>query len=217
MRLVLADDHALFRDGLRNLLEANGLQVVGEAANGREAIGVVRATQPDVVLMDISMPVLTGIDATRLLSAEFPDIRIVMLTASSDDADIFEAIKSGASGYLSKDLEGDKFIALLEGVSRGEPALSPSVARKVLGELARPQARSSQPPGTDLTDREREVLTMLVSGVTSNKDLAAALFISENTVKYHLRNILEKLHLSSRAQVIAYAMQHGLVEPSSGS
>lgn len=215
MRLVLADDHALFRDGLRNLLEANGLEVVGEAANGRDVISVVRSTHPDVVLMDISMPVLTGIDATRLLSAEFPDIRIVMLTASSDDADIFEAIKSGASGYLSKDLEADKFIALLEGVSRGEPALSPSVARKVLGELARPQARQPQPPGTDLTDREREVLTMLVSGVTSNKDLAAALFISENTVKYHLRNILEKLHLSSRAQVIAYAMQHGLVEPTS--
>ena len=213
MRLVLADDHALFRDGLRNLLEANGLEVVGEAANGREAIGIVRATLPDVVLMDISMPVLTGIDATRLLSAEFPDVRIVMLTASSDDADIFEAIKSGASGYLSKDLEADKFIALLEGVSRGEPALSPSVARKVLGELARPQSRASQAPGTDLTEREREVLTMLVSGVTSNKELAAALFISENTVKYHLRNILEKLHLSSRAQVIAYAMQHGLVEP----
>ena len=215
MRLVLADDHALFRDGLRNLLEANGLEVVGEAANGRDVIAVVRSTHPDVVLMDISMPVLTGIDATRLLSAEFPDIRIVMLTASSDDADIFEAIKSGASGYLSKDLEADKFIALLEGVSRGEPALSPSEARKVLGELARPQARQPQPPGTDLTDREREVLTMLVSGVTSNKDLAAALFISENTVKYHLRNILEKLHLSSRAQVIAYAMQHGLVEPTS--
>lgn len=213
MRLVLADDHALFRDGLRNLLEANGLEVVGEAANGREVLAVVRSMLPDVVLMDISMPVLTGIDATRLLSAEFPDIRIVMLTASSDDADIFEAIKSGASGYLSKDLEADKFIALLEGVSRGEPALSPSVARKVLGELARPQARPSQPPGTDLTDREREVLTMLVSGVTSNKDLAAALYISENTVKYHLRNILEKLHLSSRAQVIAYAMQHGLVDP----
>lgn len=213
MRLVLADDHALFRDGLRNLLEANGLEVVGEAANGRDVLAVVRSTLPDVVLMDISMPVLTGIDATRLLSAEFPDIRIVMLTASSDDADIFEAIKSGASGYLSKDLEADKFIALLEGVSRGEPALSPSVARKVLGELARPQSRQSQPPGTDLTDREREVLTMLVSGVTSNKDLAAALYISENTVKYHLRNILEKLHLSSRAQVIAYAMQHGLVDP----
>ncbi len=215
MRLVLADDHALFRDGLRNLLAANGLEVVGEAANGREALAVVRAQRPDVVLMDISMPTLTGIDATRLLSAEFPEIRIVMLTASTDDADIFEAIKSGASGYLSKDLEADKFIALLEGVSRGEPALSPSVARKVLGELARPQPRASQPAGTDLTDREREVLTALVSGVTSNKDLASTLFISENTVKYHLRNILEKLHLSSRAQVIAYAMQHGLVEPGS--
>lgn len=216
MRLVLADDHALFRDGLRNLLEAHGLHVLAEAANGQEAIGLVRRHKPDVVLMDIQMPVLNGLDATRLLSAEFPDMRIVMLTASSDDADIFEAIKSGASGYLSKDLEADRFIALLEGVMRGEPALSPSVARKVLGELAKPQATTTPAtPGTTLTEREREVLSLLVAGVTSNRELAAALFVSENTVKYHLRNILDKLHLSSRAQVIAYAMQHRLVDPAS--
>jgi DNA-binding NarL/FixJ family response regulator len=215
MRLVLADDHALFRDGLRNLLEAHGLEVIGEAANGREAVELVHRVQPDVVLMDIQMPVLSGIDATRLLSAELPDVRIVMLTASSDDADIFEAIKSGASGYISKDLEAERFIPLLEGVSRGEPALSPSVARKVLGEFARPAPRQQAIPGTELTERELEVLKQLVSGTTSNKDLAAALFISENTVKYHLRNILEKLHVSSRAQVIAYAMQHRLVDPGS--
>jgi DNA-binding NarL/FixJ family response regulator len=213
MRLVLVDDHALFRDGLRNLLEAHGQEVVAEAANGRDAIAMVRRHQPDVVLMDIQMPVMSGIDATRLLSVEFPDIRVVMLTASSDDADIFEALKSGASGYLSKDLEAERFLELLDGIRRGEPALSPSVARKVLGELARPASPSQETPGTDLTDREREVLTQLVSGVTSNRELAAVLFVSENTVKYHLRNILTKLHLSSRAQVIAYAMQHHIVEP----
>ncbi len=214
MKLVLADDHALFRDGLRNLLEAHGLDVVAEATNGREALEVARKVKPDIILMDIQMPVLNGLDATRLLSAELPDIRIVMLTASDDDADIFEAIKYGASGYLSKDLDAARLIELLEGVMRGEPALSPAVARKVLGEFARPEARSTLPPGTSLTEREREVLTLLVSGTTSNRDLAEALFVSENTIKYHLRNILEKLHLSSRAQVIAYAMQHRLVDPS---
>jgi DNA-binding NarL/FixJ family response regulator len=213
MKLVLADDHALFRDGLRNLLEAHGLAVIAEATNGREALRVAREYTPDIILMDIQMPVLNGLDATRLLSAENPDIRIVMLTASDDDADIFEAIKSGASGYLSKDLDAARLIELLEGVMRGEPALSPGVARKVLGEFARPEAPSSLPPGTTLTEREREVLTHLVSGTTSNRELASALFVSENTIKYHLRNILEKLHLSSRAQVIAYAMQHRLVDP----
>jgi DNA-binding NarL/FixJ family response regulator len=213
MRLVLVDDHALFRDGLRNLLLAHGQEVVGEAANGSRCDRVGSNLQPDVVLMDIQMPLMSGIDATRLLSAEFPALRIVMLTASSDDADIFEALKSGASGYLSKDLEADRFLELLDGIRRGEPALSPSVARKVLGELARPTAHSHDCPGIDLTDREREVLTQLVSGVTSNRDLAAVLFVSENTIKYHLRNILAKLHLSSRAQVIAYALQHRIVEP----
>ena len=136
-----------------------------------------------------------------------------MLTASNDDADIFEAIRSGASGYLSKDLEGEEFIALLEGISRGEPALSPAVAQKVLGQFVKPQTSEREESSISLTDRERDVRTLLTSGVTSNRDLAAALYVTENTVKYHLRNILDKLHLSSRAQVIAYAMRHQLVKP----
>lgn len=213
MRLVIADDHALFRDGLRSLLEAHGFTILAEARDGREAVLACRHHAPDVVLMDISMPVMTGLEATRIVSAEMPEVRVVILTASDSDADLFEAIKSGASGYLSKDLEADQFVSLLNGVMRGEPAISPAVARKMLGELARPGAAARQSPAVALTDREQDVLELLVSGITSNRDLADRLFVSENTVKYHLRNILDKLHLSSRAQVIAYAMQHRLVDP----
>lgn len=213
MRLVLADDHALFRDGLRNLLEAYDLEIVAEASNGRDAVRVVMETQPDIVLMDVQMPVMNGLDATRILSVNAPEVRIVMLSASDEEANIYEAIKSGASGYLSKDLDAERLVHLLEGVMKGEPALSPGVARKVLSEFARPASSQSQPTHEDLTDREREVLEQLVRGVTSNRELANALYVTENTVKYHLRNILTKLHLSSRAQVIAYAMQHRLVEP----
>ncbi len=213
MRLVIADDHALFRDGLRSLLEAHGFEIVAEARDGREAVLATRNYRPDVVLMDISMPVMNGLDATRLISAEFPAVRVVMLTASDSDNDLFDAIRSGASGYLSKDLEAAQFVSLLEGVTRGDPAISPEVARKMLGELARPAASPPAAGEFGLTDREQDVLTLLVSGVTSNRDLANRLFVSENTVKFHLRNILDKLHLSSRAQVIAFAMQHHLVEP----
>jgi DNA-binding NarL/FixJ family response regulator len=213
MRLVIADDHALFRDGLKSLLEAHGFTILAEARDGREAVRTCRDHAPDVVLMDISMPVMTGLEATRVISAEMPDVRVVILTASDDDADLFEAIKSGASGYLSKDLEADQFVNLLDGVMRGEPAISPAVARKMLGELARPASPARTAPTVTLTDREQDVLELLVSGVTSNRELADRLFVSENTVKYHLRNILDKLHLSSRAQVIAYAMQHRIVDP----
>lgn len=213
MRLVIADDHTLFRDGLRSLLEAHGFDVVAEARDGREAVSMARAHRPEVILMDISMPVMSGLDATRAISAEFPEMRVVMLTASDSDTDLFEAIRSGASGYLSKDLEATQFVALLQGVSRGEPALSPEVARKMLGELARPAEAEPATAEYGLTDRERDVLELLVSGVTSNRDLADRLFVSENTIKFHLRNILDKLHLSSRAQVIAYAMHHHLVNP----
>lgn len=213
MRLLIADDHALFRDGLRSLLEAHGLDVVAEAKNGREAVRACRAFNPDVALMDISMPEMTGLDATRIISAEMPEIKVVILTASDDDADLFEAIRSGAAGYLSKDLESDQFVSLLKGVVRGEPALTPAVARKMLGELARPPAPARREADQVLTDREQDVLELLVSGITSTRDLADRLFVSENTVKYHLRNILDKLHLSSRAQVIAYALQHRLATP----
>jgi len=210
---VIADDHALFRDGLRSLLEARGVNVVAEAGNGREAIEAARTHRPDVVLMDLTMPVMGGLEAIRLLSAELPEVKVVVLTASEEDADLFEAVKSGAEGFLPKDLEAGQFFELLEGVKQGEPALTPGLARKVLNEFARPSASRPERQAEQLTEREREVLELLVQGVTSNRDLADRLIVSENTVKYHLRNILAKLHLQNRAQVIAYALRHGLVSP----
>jgi len=213
MRVLIADDHPLFRDGLRSLLEARGIDVVGEARNGREAVEQTKRLRPDVVLMDLNMPEVGGLAATRLISAEQPEAKVVVLTASEDDTDLFEAIKSGAQGYLFKNLASDEFFRLLEGVARGEPALTPGLARKLLGEFARPPAPAT--PAVDgpqsLTDREREVLDLLVQGVTSNRDLAERLVVTENTVKYHLRNILDKLHVQNRAQVVAYAVRHGMV------
>src|SRR5919204_737303 len=214
MRVLIADDHPLFRDGLRSLLEARTIEVIGEGRDGREAVGLARRLRPDAVLMDLSMPEVNGLEATRLLSAELPEVKVVILTASEDDANLFEAIKSGAQGYIFKNLASEEFFRLLEGVERGEPALTPGLARKLLGEFARPQ-----PPGRSvavegpqaLTEREREVLDLLVQGVTSNRELAERLVVTENTVKYHLRNILDKLHVQNRAQVVAFAVRHGMV------
>ncbi|MGI8963662.1 MAG: response regulator [Thermomicrobiales bacterium] len=217
MQILIADDHALFRDGLRSLLEAHGVDVVAEARTGQEAVDLAGVHRPDVVLMDLAMPEMDGLAATRLISANLPEIRVVVLTASEQDADLFEAIKSGAQGFLPKDLESAQLFALLDGVMRGEPALTPALARKVLAELARPSGTRSEPAGQSLTDREQDVLELLVAGVTSNRDLALRLFVSENTVKYHLRNILDKLHVQNRAQVIAYAMRHNLVDDPGGS
>ncbi|HEY3058117.1 MAG TPA: response regulator transcription factor [Chloroflexota bacterium] len=215
MRVLIADDHPLFRDGLRSLLEARGIDVVGEAKNGREAVEQSKRLRPDVVLMDLNMPGVGGLDATRLISAEQTNVKVVVLTASEDDANLFEAIKSGAQGYLFKNLDSNEFFRLLEGVARGEPALTPGLARKLLGEFARPAA-PAQPAATNeaqsLTEREREVLNLLVQGVTSNRELAERLVVTENTVKYHLRNILDKLHVQNRAQVVAYAVRHGIVD-----
>src|SRR5262249_55880111 len=138
MRVLIADDHPLFRDGLRSLLEARGIDVVAEARNGREAVEQAKQLKPDVALMDLNMPELGGLDATRLISAEQPEVKVVVLTASEDDADLFEAIKSGAQGYLFKNLDSAEFFRLLDGVSQREPALTPGLARKLLGEFARP-------------------------------------------------------------------------------
>jgi len=212
MRVVLADDHALFRDGLRSLLEARGLEVVGEASDGREAVALATRLRPDVLLMDLSMPNMGGLDATRALIAQAPDVKIVILTASEDDADLFEAIKSGAQGYLFKNLKAEDLLGMLEAVGRGEPGLTPALARKVLAEFARPSPGRQTKAPDELTEREREVLDLLVQGITSNRELAARLVVTENTVKYHLRNILDKLHVQNRAQVVAHAVRHGLVE-----
>lgn len=213
MRILIADDHALFRESLSALLTARGFEVVGEAGDGSAAVELARRLLPDVILMDLDMPGTDGLTATRLISAGTPQIKVVVLTASDDDAKLFEAIKSGAQGYLLKNLESQEFFALLDGVSRGEPALTPAVARKLLQELARP-SQPAPPQGPDaLTERERDVLELLVQGVTSNRTLAKRLGLKENTVKFHVRNILEKLHLHNRAQVVGFALRHGVVAP----
>jgi len=158
------------------------------------------------------MPEMNGLDATKQLTAELPDIKIVILTASEEDEDLFDAVKSGAKGYLIKNLESDSFFALLEGVSRGEPALTPALAKRLLHEFAKPK----QPQERDLnalTTRETEVLEKMVMGITSNRALAKELEVSENTIKFHVRNILDKLYLHNRAQVVGYALRNHLVEP----
>lgn len=214
MRILIADDHSLFRDGLRSLLGAQGHEVVAEAKNGREAVELTQQIKPDLVLMDVSMPELDGISATRQLTALMPDVKVVILTASEEDANLFDAIKAGASGYLLKNLEADDFFALLDRASAGEPALTPALAKRLLQEFAKPPQKEVAGEEGELTPREREVLELMVEGVTSNRKLAKRLNLSENTVKFHVRNILDKLRLHDRAQVVGYALRKKISEQS---
>jgi len=214
VRILIADDHALFRDGLRSLLRSQGHEIIAEARNGKEAIALAHTHRPDVVLMDLSMPELDGLSATRTIVAEIPDLKVIILTASDEDINLFEAIRAGASGYLMKDLEADEFFDMLDRAQRGEPALTPAFAKKLLQEFAKPPqaADIAQNDADDLTVREREVLELMVQGVTSNRKLAKQLGVSENTVKFHVRNILDKLRLHTRAEVVGYALRKGILD-----
>jgi len=210
MRVLVVDDHTLVRNGIVSLLRANNIEVVGEADNGADALLKTRQLKPDMVLMDIKMPVHNGIEATKLIKAEMPDTRIVMLTASDDDEDVFEAVKSGASGYVLKNIRSEEFLDLLYGVEIGQPAISPLVAGKIIEEFARQaKGNSSSTSQDDLTEREIEVLKLVADGA-KNREISQNLSITENTVKYHLRNIMTKLHLKNRAQMAAYAVIKGL-------
>lgn len=215
MRLVIADDHALFRDGLRALLEARGHEVVAEAADGEEAIRATLEHRPDIVLMDLKMPGIDGLQALRTLSTEAPEVPVVILTAIEDDEALAQGVRYGARGYVLKNQQAERFVRMLEGVRRGEPALSPAVARRLLDNVTdeRP-ARAAG--GGRLTARESEIVELMAAGLTSNRQLAERLEISENTVKFHMRNILHKLQLSSRAQVVAHAVRSGLAGRSGG-
>jgi DNA-binding NarL/FixJ family response regulator len=217
MRILLADDHALFRDGVASLLEAWGHEVVGVASDGDGAVDLAERLHPSLVLMDVRMPGGGGIAATARLAALHPEIAIVMLTASEDEDDLFTAIKAGARGYLLKNLEAPELRSMLAAVERGEVAISPVTAARILSEVARPTQRPAPAGGgaaasdpDHLTEREVDVLRLVVAGLR-NKEIAADLGISENTTKFHLRNILEKLHAGSRTEVAARAVREGLV------
>jgi two-component system NarL family response regulator len=218
--LLLVDDHALFLESLRSLLTTHGYQVVGTAPDGLEALAQARALRPSLILMDITMPRCNGLAATRLIKAEMPDIQIVMLTASEEEADLFEAIKSGASGYLLKSQRAPEFIRLLAGFERGNAALSPGLALKILAEFAHaaPSPRLPAPEAGEteaLTARQSQILTLVAQGQTYNQ-VADTLCLSEATIRYHMREILHRLHMQNRAQAIAYAAQLGLIPPLDG-
>ncbi len=209
MKILLVDDHPLFLEGLKTLLITHGIEVVGTARDGMEALEKARALKPAVILMDVQMPRLNGLAATRLIKTEQPNVKIVMLTMSEKDEDLFEAIKSGASGYLLKSDDTDKFFELLSGLMRGEVPLSPGLAGRVLEEFARHGGLSEtvKRPAEEeepLTPRQIEVLTLVAQGLTY-KEVGAKLFLSEPTIKYHMGEIIERLHLENRRQVIEFA------------
>jgi len=210
--VLVVDDHALFRQGLVNLLsDFKEIRVIGEAADATEALCAARQLHPDLVLMDIRMPGWTAFAATRQIKRELPMTKIVILTASEEEKDLFEAIKAGAEGYILKDTRVEDLVRMLTGVSCGEAPISGLMAAKMLNEFAR-QARgeSNEANPDELTEREREVLALVARGA-SNLDISQQLHISENTVKKHLRSILDKLHLENRVQAAIYALQEDLI------
>ncbi len=209
IRVLLTDDHAIVRKGVRALLATElDIQVVGEAGDGAEAVAQAETLRPDVILMDLVMPRLDGIEATRQIMAKLPDTRILVLTSFAADEKVFPAIKAGALGYLLKDSSPEELVGAIHQVHRGDPSLEPSIARKVLLELTHPPKQ--QPLTVDpLTERELDVLHLIAQGC-SNKEIAVKLSLSELTVRSHVSNILGKLHLASRTQAALYALQKGL-------
>jgi NarL family two-component system response regulator LiaR len=207
--VVLVDDHAIVRQGLRTYLELQpDIEVVGEASDGREAVGVVRDTLPDIVLMDLVMPNSDGVEATRAITGMAPSTRVIVLTSFSEDEKVFASIKAGAQGYLMKDVLPSDLVKAIRTVYKGEAQLDPEIARKLMHEFTNPQPAA---PRHDLTERELEVLRLIAHGKT-NKDISEDLVLSEKTVKTHVSNILQKLHLSDRTQAAVYALRQKIVD-----
>jgi DNA-binding NarL/FixJ family response regulator len=214
LRIALADDHLIFRKGVAAVLASRpGFEVVGEASDGLEAIEIARTVIPDVILMDLTMPKCSGLEATRAIKAEIPHVKIIVLTVSDTDHDLFGAIKSGADGYLLKNIQPPQLFQVLEGLQRGEAPITGVLAARILKEFREP-ATSPMPveEENDLTSRENQVLELVAEGLT-NKEIAAALSVAEDTVRAHIRQILEKLHLRNRIQAAVYAVRQGLVQP----
>jgi NarL family two-component system response regulator LiaR len=210
IRVLIVDDHAIVRKGLRALLsEAGGFEVVGEADSGQAAVLSAQETRPDVILMDLLMPGMDGIDATRQITRRQPKSRILVLTSFSADNKVFPAIKAGAAGYVLKDTSPDELVRAIRQVHRGEPSLHPTIARKLLQEFSRPA--ELQPTPEALTIREVTVLRLIAQGL-SNQEIADRIAVSEPTVRSHVSRILGKLHLASRTQAALYAVREGLTD-----
>lgn len=210
IKVLLADDHALFRRGVAAVLaERENVVVVGEAVDGLEAIEKARKLSPDVIVMDLMMPNCGGVEATQVLQVELPQINILVLTVSDKEADLFAAIKAGAKGYILKDAEPEELAQAILHIARGGVIVSSSMAEKLLTEFKAEEGHKEEDDSA-LSRRESEVLQLVAKGA-SNKEIAHDLFISENTVKTHLRNILDKLHLANRSQAVAYAIRTGLL------
>ncbi len=208
-RILIVDDHAHAREGIRDILEEyEDFIIVGEGTNGQEAIELIEKLMPDIVLMDIGMPVMDGLEATKQIKFRFPYVKIVVITVSDDITDLFDALKKGAQGYLLKNLQSEVWYDYLRAFALDEVPMSKEIAFQILKEF--PQETSITKPDTPLSARELEVLQLVAKGL-SNRDISAHLFISEHTVKSHLKNILSKLHLENRVQLTSYAFQNGLM------
>ena len=209
IKVLIVDDHFLSRKGIVSILSAQSIfEIVGEATNGQEAFEKAKELMPDLILMDIRMPGGSGLEATGLIKAEMPYVKIIILSVSDDVQDFFEAIKKGAQGYLLKNMEPEYWLDYIISIVQGEAPISRDLASKILQEFSVPKVDIS--PNNTLSDREKEVLLSVSLGL-SNKDIGKALFISESTVKNHLRNIMAKLHLENRMQLIAFAYKNGLI------
>jgi DNA-binding NarL/FixJ family response regulator len=209
--VVLVDDHMLFRAGLREILEENGIRVAGEAASGGEAIDVIEQLAPDVVVMDINMPGISGVEATRRLTARAPQTAVVVLTISAADADIMEAMMAGAAGYLLKDASVEELVGGVRAAARGESSISPRIASRLLAHMREQHAPSApEDIHADLTERELDVLRLLAAG-KGNAEIAGDLYISPKTVKNHIASILMKLQMENRIQAAVYAVRSGII------
>lgn len=209
--VLIADDHEIFRRGLISVLSREeNIQLVGQASDGREAIEKTEKLKPDVILMDIFMPVCSGLDATCVLQQRLPETKVLMLTISENEEDLFAAIRAGAMGYVLKGVGRQELVAAVNSVARGEAIVSPFMAAKLLREFKEIAVDRGREGKFGITEREKEVLRLVGQGY-SNKEIAAKLFISETTAKAHLKKILEKLQLKNRSQVAAYAAEKGLL------